>query len=222
MSEKRDNEVEECELPKEKSEEIESQFSVIDKRKVGGDSDEISEKTFEKKLPTFIEELQKNLENAEKQLGQYISGYKKILDDQENYKARIKKENEATLIREKVGFIRDFLEIIDNLERCKDSCDTAEGNLLSFKDGLKLIIDQFANKLKAHGVQRVNPLGEKFDPARDEAITVRETDDPEIAGLVVEVIDFGYKLNSHLIRPAKVIVGKLKEGIIAIKEESGN
>ena len=114
-------------------------------------------------------------------------------------------------MREKVNFIKDMLEVIDNLERCKESCGIPDGNLAIFKDGLKLITDQFYIKLRSHGIEKINPLGEKFDPSFHEAISVRDTDEPEIANCVVEVVDFGYKLSDRLIRPVKVIVGKLKK-----------
>ena len=68
-------------------------------------------------------------------------------------------------------------------------------------------MNMFIQVLEKHGLEQIDPLGEKFDPEKHQAISMTETDDAE-SNTVVEVMQKGFLLNDRLVRPAMVVVAK--------------
>lgn len=62
--------------------------------------------------------------------------------------------------------------------------------------------------LQKHGVRQQAALGERFDPARHEAVSVQVVGEAERDGMVLAVAREGYQLGEELLRPARVVVGK--------------
>ncbi len=77
----------------------------------------------------------------------------------------------------------------------------------SFAKGVKIVYDQMLTILKSHGVEPINALGEKFNPAIHEAMMQKNEPDQEDE-IVLEEFQKGYKYNDQVIRPGKVIVNK--------------
>jgi hypothetical protein len=62
--------------------------------------------------------------------------------------------------------------------------------------------------LKSHGVEQIKALGENFDPALHQAM-MQQAEPQQQNNIVLEEFQKGYKLNSRVIRPSKVVVNKL-------------
>ncbi|KAK6535376.1 Mitochondrial matrix cochaperone [Orbilia ellipsospora] len=108
-------------------------------------------------------------------------------------------------------FARDLLESIDNLDRAltaqpSKSTDAAK-DFQNLHDGLKMTETVLMNTLKRHGLERVDPMGEKFDPNVHEAIFEAPMEGKE-AGTVFHVQSKGFSLNGRVLRAAKVGVVK--------------
>ena len=73
--------------------------------------------------------------------------------------------------------------------------------------GLEMIQRQFLQALDAVDVERLDPVGQPFDPELHEAMTMQETPDAE-PDTVLTVVQQGYRLQDRLLRPARVIVAK--------------
>tara|TARA_Y100000590_G_scaffold424818_1_gene532147 strand:- start:637 stop:1212 length:576 start_codon:yes stop_codon:yes gene_type:complete len=101
-------------------------------------------------------------------------------------------------------FAVELLGVLDSLDRALIS---VPGKLRSFSwiDGIMLTRMQFDHLLKSQGVERINALGQKFDPAEHDAVEADE--DLEDSGTVVEEFQAGYKMHGKVIRPALVRVG---------------
>ena len=100
-------------------------------------------------------------------------------------------------------FAKDLLEHVDNFERALSSDPS------NLYEGVKMISDGFMNTLRRHGVERVHPEGEKFDPNEHEATFMVPQPDKE-DNSVLQVQQTGFKLNGRVLRPAKVGVVKNK------------
>ncbi|HET9298983.1 MAG TPA: nucleotide exchange factor GrpE, partial [Candidatus Polarisedimenticolaceae bacterium] len=74
--------------------------------------------------------------------------------------------------------------------------------------GVSLSVQRFLQILERHGVVRIAPDGEPFDPAVAEAVRVDPVTDPELDGVVTETMRPGYRLGDQLVRPAAVAVGR--------------
>ena len=128
----------------------------------------------------------------------------------ENIRKRAEKERSEAY---KIGisiFVKDFVPVLDNIQRVLESIKTAEEiNYDSFIEGISATETDITSLLEKHGLKRINPLNEKFDPLFHEALFETPSEDQE-SGIVTQVIDLGYILDKRLIRPAKVGVSSKK------------
>ena len=73
--------------------------------------------------------------------------------------------------------------------------------------GVGLVLDELRGKLGGAGVEAFDPTGERFDPQLHEALSAQPAEGTE-AGVVLETLQKGYRLNGQVLRPAKVVVSK--------------
>jgi len=110
------------------------------------------------------------------------------------------------------GFARDMLQVSDNLQRALEAVpEQAEGvadnGLKSLVEGVELTERAMAATLERHGVIKLEPKGQKFDPNYHQAMY--EVPDPSVANnTVVEVVQPGYVIGDRMLRPAMVGVAK--------------
>jgi molecular chaperone GrpE len=94
----------------------------------------------------------------------------------------------------------------------KDSLDAALGvenaTVESFKNGVELTSKQLLSVFEKFNIAEVNPIGEKFDPNKHQAISAIESDTEP--NTVLTVLQKGYTLNDRVLRPALVMVSKAK------------
>jgi molecular chaperone GrpE len=130
----------------------------------------------------------------------YLALAQRIQADFENYRKRAAREAAAAGERAKSGLVRELLPIVDNLERALASAEDGEQHLA---EGVKLVHSELIAVLERNGVEQFNPAGDKFDPAEHEALSVRDDGEP---GLVLDVVEKGYRANGTVLRPARVVV----------------
>jgi molecular chaperone GrpE len=92
--------------------------------------------------------------------------------------------------------------VVDNLERALASAEESEQHLA---EGVRLVHSELIAVLERNGVEQFDPSGERFDPAEHEALSMREQDGSE-SGLVLDVVEKGYRANGTVLRPARVVV----------------
>lgn len=95
----------------------------------------------------------------------------------------------------------------------KDSLDAAlaveNATLESYRDGVELTAKQLLSVFEKFNIHQINPVGEKFDPNKHQAISMLESDaEPNT---VINVLQKGYSLNERVLRPALVTVAKAKD-----------
>jgi molecular chaperone GrpE len=148
-------------------------------------------------------ELQGKLQEAEKK-------YLYLYSEFENFRRRNERDRSEFLKFGHEGFLRDLLQVVDNFERAvihAKSVAGEKGSVISqVCQGVEMIHFQLMETLKVQGVQSVNTLGAKFDPAFHEAVG-DETSEQE-AGTILKEVQKGYTLHGKLLRAARVIVAK--------------
>jgi molecular chaperone GrpE len=122
----------------------------------------------------------------------------------DNYKKRAVKEKEDVQRFGSERLLKDFLPVMDNLERALEHAEQHDPRQVI--EGVKLVQKLFENTLAKHGVVGFSAVGKPFDPALHEALMQQDSDAPP--GTVVSEMAKGYKLNDRLIRPAAVVVAK--------------
>jgi molecular chaperone GrpE len=147
-----------------------------------------------------IEEKEAAEQQPTEQPEDYLALAQRIQADFENYRKRAAREAAAAGERAKSGLVRELLPIVDNLERALASAEEGEQHLA---EGVRLVHSELIAVLERNGIQQFDPSGEKFDPAEHEALSVR--DEGEV-GLVLDVVEKGYRANGTVLRPARVVV----------------
>ncbi|MBN1392665.1 MAG: nucleotide exchange factor GrpE [Sedimentisphaerales bacterium] len=156
-----------------------------------------------------LEELRKQLENLQKEKDEIFGQLQRVSADYINYQKRVSRQTADTIAYEKEKIIKTLLPALDNFEHTLQNAASAENKDVLLK-GIKIIYDQILDILKSHGVERIDALGAKFDPAFHEAVS-QKADPEKKENTIIEEFQKGYKLNDRVIRPSRVIVNKLTE-----------
>ena len=101
------------------------------------------------------------------------------------------------------GFASDLLPVKDSLEA---TLAAEKGTLETLRSGVELTLKQLASVFDKASLKEINPVGEKFDPHRHQAISMLPSD--KEPNTVINVLQKGYLLNDRVIRPALVTVAK--------------
>jgi len=105
-------------------------------------------------------------------------------------------------------FAGELLAVIDSLEAALANDNQTAENLHA---GVELTLRQLNAAFERSNLVAINPLGEKFDPHKHQAITMLEAaDDKTEPNHVISVLQKGYMLNERILRPAMVVVSKAK------------
>ena len=138
------------------------------------------------------------LENENETLRERLT---RSVADFENFRKRTEREKESQQRFGLTNVLRDFLAVVDNLERAH----AASGNAEDLKTGVAMIIRQYHELLARNGVKPVDAVGETFDPTRHEAVAREDGADVEAPTVTAE-LQKGYMLHDRLLRPAMVHV----------------
>ena len=139
----------------------------------------------------------------------------RALAETENLRRRSQKDREEALKYSASNFARDILSVADNLRRAIESIPEGEDpdgeSLVGFIEGIALTERELLSTLDRHGIQKIDPTGEKFDPQFHEAMFEIPTSDAE-NGTVLQVMEVGYVIHDRLLRPARVGIAKAEVG----------
>ncbi|MFN3855985.1 MAG: nucleotide exchange factor GrpE [Phreatobacter sp.] len=135
----------------------------------------------------------------------------RTLAEMENLRKRTEREVADARTYAISAFARDLLTVADNFRRAfeslpKDSLP-AEGPVRAFADGVDLTERELLKILEKHGVRRIEPDGQKFDPNLHQAMFELPNDQVP-SGTVVQTVQAGYVIGERVLRPALVGVSK--------------
>ena len=138
---------------------------------------------------------------AEAKAQQHLDDLKRLAADFDNYRKRVAREQEALSTRAAERLVKELLPIVDDLERALEAAEEHEEAKL--EEGVRLVQRQLASVLEREGLAEIETNG-KFDPHVHEALLSQPSEAEE--GLVIEVLQKGYRLGNRVLRPARVIV----------------
>jgi molecular chaperone GrpE len=152
------------------------------------------------------ERLEQELEATRRRLDDLARAYQAVNKDREEFKQRLTRERERMMDVERGSVALTLLEAIDELDRCI-TMSSAEANS-PLAQGVKMIRDGLLTKVQASGIERIQVVGQPYDPNTAEAFDMEITPQPEEDQRVVAEVRAGYKLKDRIIRPARVKVAK--------------
>jgi molecular chaperone GrpE len=148
------------------------------------------------------------LQVAQAERDEYLDSLRRLQAEFENYKKRVLKQQAEQVARAAAGLVDKLLPVLDALDLATDhvgDADSAEGKALVAASGL------LHGVLAKEGLERIDPLGEEFDPNAHEAVgqvPAPEGTDPTASGepRVAQVMRAGYRWHGTVVRPAMVMV----------------
>jgi molecular chaperone GrpE len=156
--------------------------------------------------PTYLEELEARLAAKDAELHQLLSKYRSASEEFDAARARLRKEVAKDVERGRRSMLVSFVEVLDNLDRALIAA--ADRSSDPFVHGVSLVRQQFLSTLESLGVQRLDPLGQPFDPSKHEAVASVPVTDAAPDGHVAGVILPGYLMGEDVLRPAMVAVSR--------------
>ncbi|MET0728049.1 MAG: nucleotide exchange factor GrpE [Acidimicrobiales bacterium] len=142
-----------------------------------------------------FETLVTDLERVAGERDQFLDAYRRTMADLENFKKQSQRRAEDELQRRLGGFVERFLPVLD-------ACDAAR--LHGAGDEVEPIASALLGILEKEGLERIDPIGEVFDPAVADAVV----HEPGAGGdhVIAEVLRAGYSWRGRVLRPAMVKV----------------
>lgn len=169
-------------------------------------NEQIDDEITEEAIPT-VEVVDSEVEVLKVEVEKQRDLALRTMADMENLKrrSRIDVENAHKFGLEK--FVNALIPVIDSMEMGLDASKKEDATVKSIQEGLEMSFKQTLDMLEKFSVERINPMGEKFDPKTQEAMTMVPSPDHE-SNTVMDVIQKGYVLNDRLVRAARVIVAQ--------------
>jgi molecular chaperone GrpE len=148
----------------------------------------------------------------------------RALADYENLRRRSEREAADARIYAVTAFARDLLNVTDNLARALENLPpevraAADGAVKVFIEGVELTERELQAALGRHGVKKLEPHGEKFDPNFHQAM-FEAPDETIPAGTITQVVQSGWKIGERVLRPALVGVSKGGPKVAPVRAES--
>mgnify|MGYP003133395058 CR=1 FL=1 len=156
------------------------------------------------------EALQHKVEALQGELDATKDKMLRAVADAENTKRRALKERDDASKFAVSGFSREMIPVADNLRRALDAIPDdvkSDERIANLIDGIEATERELLRAFEKSGLQKIEPLEQKFDPNFHEVMF--ETPMPDKpAGTIIQVLETGYTLHGRLIRPARVGVVK--------------
>ena len=153
--------------------------------------------------PEFAPALEEALKKAERAAQEHHDAWLRAKAEADNIRKRAQTEIASAHKFALENFASELLAVKDSLEA---ALAAENATVESMKAGVELTLRQLAAVFDRFHITEVNPLGQRFDPHRHQAISTQESDaEPNT---VVQVLQKGYLLHERVVRPALVVVAK--------------
>jgi len=151
------------------------------------------------------------IEQLQEQLVEAQDAVLRAKAEAQNARRRAEKDVEHARKYALEKFCGELLPVVDNLERALEAAQIEHEAIQPISEGIDLTLKSFLDVLAKFNVERLDPVGEPFDPQLHQAMTMVEN--PEVEpNSVMAVMQKGFTLNGRLVRPAMVVVSKAVEG----------
>lgn len=161
-----------------------------------------------------VDEVKENEESSlEDQLSEAKDQLLRTMAESENLRRRLEREKEDLSNYIVSNFAKEILSVLDNLQRALKTISENEEkspDFNNFSEGIELTEKQLISVLEKFKINKINTVGEKFDPNLHQAMYEVEGKEENL-GEISEVIQDGYKIGERLLRPAMVGVFKNKK-----------
>jgi len=136
----------------------------------------------------------------------------------DNYKKRTAREMQEVIKYANEKMAKELLTVVDNLERAIEAAGAGYADDDPMVKGIHLTLSEVLKILERHKVKPVKALGEPFDPTYHQAMMQEEVAD-QAPNTVVREMQKGYTIHERLLRPAMVVVSKVKQDTVESQDK---
>ena len=154
-----------------------------------------------------IKKLKEKLKKVEDEKLEYLDGWQRAKADFINIRKRDEEAKMEFLKYAKEETMLDIIPVLDSFDLAFLNKKAWEELPKDWRTGIESIYNQLISVLEAHGVKKVVPLDQAYDPKLHEAVETINVMEKDKDGIVLEVLQAGYTLAEKEVRPAKVKVG---------------
>jgi molecular chaperone GrpE len=147
--------------------------------------------------------LQEQLTQQCRKTEEYLDHLQRLQADFNNYRRRANQEKLLAASRGKEDVLRALLPVLANFRL---ALQHAQEDANAVRQGVQMIWQQFEGFLREQGVERIETVGQPFDPAKHEALSMAPATAETPVNTIVAEINAGYLLDGRLLRPAQVVV----------------
>jgi len=146
------------------------------------------------------------LEALRAERDEYLDALQRLKAEFDNYRKRAARDQAGVIARANERLVKELLPVLDDLGRALEAAEEHEEAAL--EEGVKLVHRSLADLLRREGLAEIETNGH-FDPHVHEALLAQPSEADE--GTVIEVVQKGYRLGDHVLRPARVVVAGPKQ-----------
>lgn len=153
-----------------------------------------------------LEEALDRLAGAEEECRRAEDKLLRIQAEMQNLRRRAEQDVERAHKFGQERFSSELLVVMDNLERALNAASEHDDEVVkAIHEGVNLTLKSFADCFAKFNIEEVDPMGEPFDPALHQAMSIQENGEVE-PNTVIAVMQKGYTLHGRVLRPAMVVV----------------
>ena len=164
----------------------------------------------EKKDKEKLKKLRDDLKRSQLESRETLTALQRSRADYVNLKREFDEVRDATKTKTVERVVGDFLPILDSFDMAMGNKEVWESVDKNWRVGIEYIHGQFHKTLEDYGIEPIDTVGADFDPNIHEPMETVDTDDASQDHTIARIIQKGYKMGGKIIRPARVVVWKLK------------
>jgi len=153
-----------------------------------------------------LTEAKEKIKELEGKIEEYENKLLRAQADFENYRRRVRLDQESAQKYRAQSLISDLLPALDNFERALQ-IEAKDEQTKSLLQGMEMVYRQVLQAMEKEGLEAIEAVGKEFDPTVHQAVMQVE-DENYPSNIVVEVLQKGYKLKDRVIRPSMVKVNQ--------------
>jgi len=165
----------------------------------------------EENMGEMIKKLRERLKKTDAEKHEYLTGWQRAKADMVNASKRDDDERKEFMKFANGRLIEDLLPVLESFDMAMGNKEAWEKTDKNWRIGVEYIYSQLNKVLLDNGLEEINPLNEKFDHAKHEAVSYESVTDEKLDHSIISVIQKGYSLNGKVLKVPKVKVGEYKK-----------
>ena len=169
-----------------------------------GSRDDGTQGVFSQGSGVPVEPEAEAIRRLESQLEESRDRQLRLAAEFDNYRKRVTRERVEQSDRAQASLVTRLLDVLDDMDRL--SAEGSAASAESLRQAVALVDRKLWKELEAAGVERIDPVGQPFDPSVHEAVSTVPPPTPELDHTVSATFQTGYRFKGNLVRPARVQV----------------